>query len=310
MSAVLACDNRAMGRHARSRLTALAVVAPLVWTAVQCGGGGPAAPSPGAGPPAVFVGAGDIADCGPGAAMTARLLDALGGTIFTAGDNAYQSGSEAEFATCFAPTWGRHLARIRPSPGNHDYVTAGAAGYFGYFGDRAGPAGRGYYSFDLGAWHIVSLNSNVSVAAGSEQDRWLAADLAAARQRCVLAFWHHPRFSSALHGSDASLTDVWRTLYDARADLVVNGHDHTYERFGPQTPSGAADSIRGIREFVVGTGGAPLYPFMRIEPNSEVRYNGGWGVLKLSLDETGYAWTFIPAEGAAFADSGTGVCVP
>src|SRR5260221_6245218 len=224
-------------------------------------------------------GGGDIADCGPGAAMTARLLDALAGTIFTAGDNAYDAGTEAEFATCFAPTWGRHLARIRPSPGTHDYVTAGAAGYFGYFGDRAGPAGRGYYSFDLGAWHIVSLNSNVSVAAGSEQDRWLAADLAAARQRCVLAFWHHPRFSSALHGSDPSLTDLWRALYDARADLVVNGHDHTYERFAPQTPSGAADSIRGIREFVVGTGGAPLYSFVRIEPNSEVRYNGGWGVL-------------------------------
>jgi len=263
-----------------------------------------------AGPPAVFVGAGDIADCGPGAAATARLLDAVGGTIFTAGDNAYDAGTEAEFATCFAPTWGRHLARVRPSPGNHDYVTPGAAGYFAYFGDRAGPAGRGYYSFDLGAWHIVSLNSNVSVAAGSEQDRWLAADLAAARQRCVLAYWHHPRFSSALHGSDASLTDLWRTLYDARADLVVNGHDHTYERFAPQTPSGGADPVRGIREFVVGTGGAPLYPFVQIEPNSEVRYNGGWGVLKLSLDETGYAWTFIPADGAAFADSGTGVCVP
>jgi Calcineurin-like phosphoesterase len=299
-----------MGRHTRFRRTALAVVAPLVWTAVRCGGGSPAAPSPATAPPAVFVGAGDIADCGPGAASTARLLDALGGTIFTAGDNAYGAGTEAEFATCFAPTWGRHLARIRPSPGNHDYATAGAAGYFGYFGERAGPSGRGYYSFDLGAWHIVSLNSNVSVAAGSEEDRWLAADLAAARQRCVLAFWHHPRFSSALHGSDASLTDLWRTLYDARADLVVNGHDHTYERFAPQTPSGAADSIRGIREFVVGTGGAPLYPFVQIAPNSEVRYNAGWGVLKLSLDETGYAWTFIPADGAAFADSGTGRCVP
>jgi len=298
--------------HARSRLGALALVAPLVWTAVQCGGsGGPAAPSPGAGPPAILVGAGDIADCGPGAAMTARLLDAVGGTIFTAGDNAYPSGSPAEFAACFAPTWGRHLERTRPSPGNHEYLTAGAAGYFEYFGDRAGPAGRGYYSFDLGAWHIVSLNSNVSVAAGSEQDRWLAADLAASPRRCVLAFWHHPRFSSGSHGSDASLTDLWRTLYDARADLVVNGHDHTYERFAPQTPSGAPDATRGIREFVVGTGGAEsLYPFVRIEPNSEVRYNGGWGVLKLSLDETGYAWTFIPAEGAAFADSGTGVCVP
>jgi hypothetical protein len=281
-----------------------------MWTVVQCGGGSPGAPSPSVEPPAVFVGAGDIADCGPGAAATARLLDVLGGTIFTAGDNAYDAGTEAQFATCFAPTWGRHLARMRPSPGNHDYVTAGAAGYFAYFGDRAGPAGRGYYSFDLGAWHIVSLNSNVSVTAGSEQDRWLAADLAAARQRCVLAFWHHPRFSSALHGSDASMTDLWRTLYDARADLVVNGHDHAYERFAPQTPSGAADATRGIREFVVGTGGAPLYPFVQIEPNSEVRYNGGWGVLKLSLDETSYAWTFIPAEGAAFADSGTGVCVP
>ena len=298
-----------MGHAARSRRAVLAVLAPLLWTAVQCGGS-PGAPSPNLGPPAVFVGAGDIADCGPGAAATARLLDALGGTIFTAGDNAYDAGTEADFAACFAPTWGRHLARIRPSPGNHDYLTAGAAGYFAYFGDRAGPAGRGYYSFDLGAWHIVSLNSNVSVAAGSEQDRWLAADLAAARQRCVLAFWHHPRFSSSLHGSDARLTDMWRTLYDARADLVVNGHDHSYERFAPQTPSGAADPIRGIREFVVGTGGAPLYPFVQIEPNSEVRYNGGWGVLKLSLDETGYAWAFIPAEGAAFADSGTGVCVP
>jgi Calcineurin-like phosphoesterase len=261
-------------------------------------------------PPAIFVGAGDIADCGPGAEATARLLDAVGGTIFTAGDNAYPSGTDSEFATCFAPTWGRHLGRIRPSPGNLDYLTAGAAGYFGYFGDRAGPAGRGYYSFDLGAWHIVSLNSNVPVTAGSEQERWLAADLAASPRRCVLAFWHHPRFSSSLHGSDPSLADLWQTLYNARADVVISGHDHAYERFALQTPSGAADPARGIREFVVGTGGAPLYPFVQIEPNSEARSNSGWGVLKLSLDETGYAWTFISAERAAVADSGTGVCVP
>jgi len=255
----------------------------------------------------VLVGAGDIADCD--AEPTAALLDNIPGTVFTAGDNAYPDGSASDYASCYDPSWGRHKARTRPAPGNHDYQTSGATGYYNYFGAAAGPAGRGYYSYDLGAWHIVSLNSNVSMSAGSAQETWLRADLAASTKRCTIAYWHHPRFSSGSnHGSSTQSAGVWQALYEAGAEIVISGHDHEYERFAPQTPSGAADPTSGIREFVVGTGGAGLYSFATPLPNSEVRDDASFGVLKLTLSDGSYAWEFIPIAGDSFRDSGSGTC--
>lgn len=259
---------------------------------------------------AVLVGAGDIADCDSnGDEQTAALLDSIAGTVFTAGDNAYSSGSASQFARCYAPSWGRHKSRTRPSLGNHDDRSDGGAPYFAYFGGRAGVAGRGYYSYDLGSWHIIALNSNIMMKRGSPQERWLRADLAATRARCVLAYWHHPRFSSGSeHGSQPRTAPLWQALADYGADVVVAGHDHDYERFAPQSPGGAADPDRGIREFVVGTGGADLRPFGAPIANSEVRAADAWGVLKLTLSEGAYRWQFIPVAGKAFSDSGSARC--
>ncbi len=258
----------------------------------------------------VLVGAGDIADCSSsGDEATANLLDNIAGTVFTAGDNAYPDGTTANFSQCYQPSWGRHKARTRPSPGNHDYNTSGAAPYYAYFGSNAGPAGRGYYSYDLGNWHIISLNSNISMTATSPQVTWLVSDLAATTKPCVLAYWHHPRFSSSSnHGNHSETQPLWDALYNARAEIVISGHDHTYERFAPQRPDGTADASRGIREFVVGTGGRDLYNFGTPEPNSQVRYNGSFGVLKLTLGSASYSWQFIPVAGGTFTDSGSGTC--
>jgi hypothetical protein len=261
----------------------------------------------------VLVGAGDIAGCGSQKdEETAALLDKIPGTVFTAGDNVYPDGAQSEFEDCYDPTWGRHKARTYPSPGNHDYHTNNASGYYNYFGDAAGNPGEGYYSYDLGAWHIVALNSECSEAGGcdldSPQAQWLQADLEAHATTCTLAYWHHPMFSSdAPHGNSSRMQDYWTLLYDAGADVVVNGHAHTYERFAPQDPEGKADP-EGIREFVVGTGGAGLYDFGTIQPNSEVRNNETHGVLKLTLHAYSYAWEFIPTEGGTFTDSGSARC--
>jgi uncharacterized protein YjdB len=256
----------------------------------------------------VLAGAGDIADCTTGE-PTAALLDNIAGTVFTAGDNAYSNGTASEFANCYDPSWGRHKARTRPAPGNHDYGTSGATGYYNYFGALAGPSGLGYYSYDLGAWHVVSLNSNVSMSAGSAQETWLRADLAGSTKTCTIAYWHHPRFSSgSSHGSSTQSAGVFQALYDLGADVVIVGHDHEYERFAPQTPNAVADPARGIREFVVGTGGAGLYSFATPLPNSEVRDNTSHGVIKLTLSDGAYAWQFIPVAGDSFTDSGTGTC--
>src|SRR2546428_206142 len=255
----------------------------------------------------VLVGAGDIADCD--ASPTAALLDNIPGTVFTAGDNAYPDGSSSDYAQCYDPSWGRHKARTRPSPGNHDHNTSGAAGYFGYFGAQAGPAGLGYYSYDLGAWHIVSLDSNIDMSAGSAQETWLRADLAASTKRCAIAYWHHPRFSSGTnHGSEPAAQPLWQALYDFGAEIVISGHDHEYERFAPQKADGTADPARGIREFVVGTGGAGLYSLGTPLPNSEVGNDNSHGVLKLTLSDGSYTWEFIPVAGDSFRDSGSGTC--
>jgi acid phosphatase type 7 len=262
----------------------------------------------------VLVGAGDIASCAStDDTRTAALLDDIAGDVFTLGDNAYNNGTAREFADCYGPTWGRHRDRTRPVIGNHEYNTADAAGYFGYFGAAAGKPGEGWYSYDVGAWHVVALNSNcefVSCGAGSAQDDWLRADLAEAakRTRCTVAMWHHPLFtSSAAHGPTAAVLPLYRTLYDNGVELLLTGHNHQYERFAPQTPTGARDDARGIREFVVGTGGGGPYGFRTPEPNSEVRLTGTPGVLKLTLTTDAYDWRFVPASPGA-SDAGHGTC--
>src|SRR6185312_12473324 len=194
--------------------------------------------------PVTLVGAGDIANCsGSGDEATAAMIDTMPGTVFTAGDNAYSDGSALNFSNCYQPSWGKFKDRTRPSPGNHDYHISGAADYYAYYGANAGPSGRGYYSYDLGAWHIVSLNSNISMSAGSAQEQWLRADLAASSAACVLAYWHHPRWSSGTtHGSFTGAQGIWQALYDLGADVVVEGHEHNYERFAPKNGSGALDN--------------------------------------------------------------------
>jgi hypothetical protein len=261
-------------------------------------------------PPAgvIMVGAGDIADCNVTEdEATAQLLDGIAGTVFLLGDNAYEDGSDADYANCYAPTWGRHKARTRPVPGNHEYHTAGASGYFNYFGAAAAGPG-GYYSYDVGEWHVVVLNSNIARDAGSAQIAWLRQDLAASTRQCTLAYWHHPRFSSGAHGNDASMQPFWDELYAAGAELVLVGHDHDYERFAPQTPTGAADPVSGIRQFVVGTGGRSLRGLGTVRPNSEVFRSDTHGVLKLTLGAGSYAWEFVPIAGKTFTDGGTGGC--
>ena len=266
-------------------------------------------------PDPVLVGAGDIADCGQlsGAAKTAILLDRVGGTVVTLGDNAYLSGTPQQFADCYAPTWGRHKARTKPAAGNHEYQTPGARGYFEYFGAAAGDPAKGYYSYDLGAWHIVVVNSNCAQVGGcrldSPQGVWLRQDLADHPAACTMAMWHHPRFSSGKeHGDDPSMRDFWRILSEAGADAVLSGHDHDYERFAPMDPDGRVDRAHGVRQFVAGTGGRELYPWAATRAGSEVKNNETFGVLKVTLHPNGYDWEFIPVDGATFTDRGTDTC--
>ena len=267
----------------------------------------PTSPSPPALGPAVLVGAGDIAECGlAGADATARLLDEIQGTVFAAGDNAYYTGSRLEYEQCYGPTWGRHKSRTRPIPGNHDYETPGAEGYFAYFGTGA-TSPPGYYSYEVGAWHVVALNSNVPIESGSAQFEWLRADLASHRTLCALAIVHHPLFSSSVNGPTARLRPVWDLLYAEGVEVVVSGHDHVYERFAPLDPSGRPDPSRGIRQFVAGTGGAHLYPMGAPQPGSEALASL-WGVLKFTLRAADYQWEFVPVAGQAFRDAGAGVC--
>jgi hypothetical protein len=259
-----------------------------------------------------LIGAGDIASCNYGTdSQTAALLDGEWGTVVALGDNAYQKGTAAQYEDCYGPTWGRHLKRTRPVPGNHEYKTPGASGYFGYFGSRAGSPGRGWYAYNRGSWRIYALNSNCTDIGGcwtgSRQQRWLALDLAAHPRECVLAYWHHPYFSSGFHGNATELRGLWKTLQAAGAEVVLNGHDHNYERFAPQTWQGQADPVNGIREIVVGTGGTALRPFDVIKPNSEVRNHTAHGVLRVRLHDGMYRWRFLSTDGS-FSDSGTANC--
>ena len=285
----------------------------------MCGGGSaptpPTSPSPPTPTPpsptpitAVLVAAGDIAVCGSdGARATATLLDGIPGIVLAVGDLAYMSGTAQEFADCYDPTWGRHKSRTRPIPGNHEYVTSAGAPYYAYFGDKAGPPGSGYYSYRAGGWLVLALNSNIPVRAGSAQYEWARAELRNEAGRCVAAYVHHPRFSSGPNGCCGHVGDLWSLLYEYGVEFVLSGHDHFYERFAPQDPSGRLDLARGVRQFVVGTGGHTLYSFEHVQPNSEVRV-ASWGVTKLTLASDSYSWEFVPVGSGPFGDTGTATC--
>jgi acid phosphatase type 7 len=247
-------------------------------------------------PEASLVAAGDVASCrSQGDEATARLLDRIPGTIALLGDSVYERGTPKEYRGCFS--WARHKRRIRPAVGNHEYGTPGAAGYFAYFGVPQ------WYSYELGAWHVVVLNTNCSPAGGcgadSLQARWLRADLEAHPAQCTLAYAHHPRFSSGLHGSDRTIGPLWEILSANGVDLFLAGHDHHYERFAPK---------RGLRQWIVGTGGRSLYPVVRRLPGSQTRSFSTYGVLVLKLREAGYTWRFVPVAGGRYKDSGSASC--
>jgi hypothetical protein len=275
----------------------------------------------------VIAAAGDIS-CAPTSRAGCRQLDtalALGfaepDVVLALGDTQYEAGELANYVSMYGPSWGRYKAITRPTVGNHEYGTPGAAGYFDYFngpGRATGPAGergRGYYSFDLGAWHVIALNSNCREAggcqAGSPQEVWLRVDLQSIDSLCTLAFFHQPLFSSGQNGPSPEVRPLWQALYDFNADVILNGHDHDYERFAPQTPQGVADMQRGIRQFVVGTGGYSLTRFGSPLRNSEVRHDQSFGVLRMELLPESYAWEFLAApggEGSTFTDTGGQRC--
>jgi acid phosphatase type 7 len=282
------------------------------------------APTRGQAPPVIGA-AGDIAcdttdpsyNGGNGTANACRmkatsdLLLGLGLTaVLPLGDNQYEIGAVDQYQASYDPTWGRLKAITRPVPGNHEYASPGAAPYYAYFGAAAGDPARGYLSYDLGNWHLIALNSNCigGCGPGSAQEQWLAADLAAHPGVCTLAYWHHPLFSSGLHGNDATSNAFWQTLYAAGADVILNGHDHLYERFAPQSPAAVADPVRGIRQFTVGTGGKNLTGIGTVRANSEVRLGSAFGVLELTLHPIGYSWRFLSTSGGAVLDQGATLC--
>ncbi len=259
----------------------------------------------------MLVGAGDIAVCGAaGAIATGKLLDSQPGTVFVAGDIAYPDGTAEQFRNCYDPAWGRHKDRTRPAPGNHEYGSAAAAPYFAYFGSNAGPAGLGYYRYRQGTWVVFSLNSNTEGVERMAQLEWLRRELVGQSSPCAAAYFHHPRFSSGSHGTVppmAGVSDLWRELYAAGVDVVISAHEHFYERFDPQTPDGVLDLQFGLRQFIVGTGGAPLTQPVRRVANSETVLSA-FGVLRLLLEGQSYRWEFLSADGGAILDSGQGLC--
>jgi hypothetical protein len=265
--------------------------------------------------PVVVVAAGDIAACNSKSdEATARLVGGIDSTILTLGDEAYPKGSAKDFDDCYDPTWGRFEGRTKPTPGNHEYYTEEAKGYFDYFGKAAGDPDEGYYSYDLGEWYLIALNSNcgegeIRCGPGSAQVQWLKEDLAANEEKaCTLAYFHHPLFSSGKYRPGIpEMKPFWEALYSAGADVVLNGHDHNYQRFAPQDPQGRADSERGIRQFVVGTGGKSHYEILDPIANTEVYNDNTYGVLKLTLHPKSYEWRFLPA-GGEFTDSGEDQC--
>jgi hypothetical protein len=232
--------------------------------------------------------------------------------VLPLGDIQYEDGSLDKFSASYAPSWGRLKSITHPVPGNHEYLTADAAGYYSYFGAAAGDPAKGYYSYDVGAWHVVALNSNCTpiggCGSGSPQLTWLKSDLAAHPTTCTAAYWHHPLFSSGEHGNNASTAPLWDALAASGAELVLSGHDHDYERFAPQTSAAVADPAKGMRQFVVGTGGKNHYALTTLKPNTQVQNVDTYGVLKLTLHPTSYDWVFMPEQGKPFTDSGTQQC--
>src|SRR5918992_1714238 len=261
-----------------------------------------------------LVGAGDIAGCDfKHDSKTARLLGKIPGTVFTLGDSVYPEGTRKQFRNCYDPTWGKYKKRTRPSVGNHDYHTSGAEPYFDYFGWRAGKPGRGYYSYDLGAWHIVALNSNCKEVGGcgrrSAQGRWLRRDLDRHEAKCTLAYFHEPLFASGNVLDTHKVRIFWKKLYNHQAEVILSGHTHRYERFARITPSGERSSARGIRQFIVGTGGAPGgSQHGPDEPRVQAMKIGAPGVLKLELGSGFYRWKFVPVAGRHYTDSGRARC--
>jgi hypothetical protein len=278
----------------------------------------PAAPAPSGDPRIVAMG--DVA-CDPGSSATAttcqqKATSDLGlnsgyAAVLPLGDLQYQVGAYSAFLGSYDPSWGRLKAITKPAPGNHEYGTAGAAGYYQYFGSAAGDPQKGYYSYDIGNWHMVALNSNcgaVSCSKGSPQETWLRADLAAHPVACTLVYWHHPLYSSGEHGDNPSVAALYQAAFDGGADVALAGHDHDYERFSPQNAAGQVDAAGGVREFVVGTGGRSHYAIKTPKPNSEIRSDNTFGVLELTLHADSYDWKFRPVAGATFTDSGTQHC--
>jgi hypothetical protein len=300
----------------------LAVAVASVAFLSECGGSGPSAPTPGPGGgggggnpgdggrgggnelPAIVIAAGDIGECGFGAMETGEILDRLPGTLLALGDLAYMHGNAANFRECYEPAWGRHLSRTRPVPGNHEYETPGASSYFDYFGSQAGARGSGYYAFNAGPWRLIALNSEISMGNGSPQQTWLRSELETTRNPCTLAYWHRPLFTSGPNGSNPDTQPLWRTLTEFGVDVVVNGHEHMYERFSPQDANGRS-SATGIRQFTVGTGGAHLYAPLTAAPNSEIRARA-YGILMLTLGGNGYQWEFV--TNSALHESGSASC--
>jgi len=303
------------------RLFPLTSILTLVATLAACGGErntsqpanplSPSAPAPvgriPVAPDATIVAAGDVGVCGRAEVeSTARLLDGIMGPILGLGDLAYPEGAARDFANCYDPSWGRHRGRTRPSPGNHEYQTSEATPYYDYFGQNAGPPGRGYYSYREGDWLLISLNSNIAADAASAQAAWLRSKLAAEPAKCTLAYWHHPVFSSGQHGNNSKMRALWQILQQAGAEVVLVAHDHLYERFAPQNADGRSDP-EGIRQFIVGTGGAQPYGIRTLAPNSEI-IGQDEGVLRLTLKADSYAWQFVPIAGKNFSDAGSATC--
>jgi hypothetical protein len=255
----------------------------------------------------VLVGAGDVADCGPGAESTARLLDQIQGTVFAAGDMAYPDGSTRDYADCYEPTWGRHRDRTRAVPGNHEYFSPGARPFYEYFGENAGPPGLGYFVFRVHAWKIIGLNSEIDSRPGSPQMQWLRSELMNQPADCTIAIWHRPLYTSGPNRPNTDMREMFRLLYEFGTELVLNGHDHLYERFAPQDADGRTDFTRGVRQFTVGTGGVALYTPLARQPNSEA-LQSVWGVLKLTLAPGRYSWEFVPVQGSTFRDTGASGC--